>query len=67
VQQLAEVEKEYKGRYVSVEAPKGDKNAHDDYIDSLALACALTKDFGQVHEVEQWNSNPLLERASARR
>jgi hypothetical protein len=66
VQQMAEVEKTYKGRYLVVEAPKSDKNAHDDYIDSLALACWLTHDFGQIHEVEVWSHNPLLERSSAR-
>lgn len=66
MQQLTEVEKEYVGKYVKVEAPKGDKNAHDDYVDSLALACWMTHDFGQVHEVVEWSSNPLLERSTAR-
>lgn len=61
-QQLSEVEKEYKGKYVLVGAPKGEKNSHDDYIDSLALACALTKDFGQQMEVVEWANNPFLER-----
>lgn len=61
-QQLSEVEKEYKGKYLLVGAPKGEKNAHDDYIDSLALACALTKDFGQESEVVEWGHNPFLER-----
>lgn len=63
-QQLSEVEKDYKGKYILVGAPKKEKNSHDDYIDSLALACALTKDFGQQMEVQVWNQNPLLERAS---
>lgn len=61
-QQLSEVEKEYKGKYLLVGAPKGEKNSHDDYIDSLALACALTKDFGQESEVVEWGHNPFLER-----
>jgi len=67
VQQLSEVEKEYRGRYLLVGAPKNEKNAHDDYLDSLALACALTKEFGQTLEVEMWNSNPFLERGLSRR
>ena len=62
VQQMSDVEKEYKGKYLMVAAPKNEKNAHDDYIDSLALACFLTKEFGEQNEVEQWNSNPLMER-----
>lgn len=62
VQQMADVEKTYKGKYLLVGAPVNEKNAHDDYIDSLALACSLTKEFGQNMEVEVWNTNPLLER-----
>ena len=66
VQQLTEVEKEYKGKYIVVEAPRNDKNAHDDYVDSLSLGCWMTHDFGQVHEVVEWTHNPLLERSTAR-
>lgn len=66
VQQLAEVEKEYKGKYIQVGAPRNDRNAHDDFVDSLALACSLTKEFGQELEVQVWNSNPLMERYSLR-
>jgi hypothetical protein len=62
IQQMSDVEKEYRGKYLLVGAPKNEKNAHDDYIDSLALACSLTKDYGQQMEVQVWNSNPLLER-----
>jgi hypothetical protein len=65
-QQLAEVEKEYKGRYLTVGAPKNERNAHDDYIDSLALACSLTKDFGEAAHVEVWNTNPFFDRHSRR-
>jgi hypothetical protein len=61
-QQMADVEKEYRGKYLLVGAPKGEKNAHDDYVDSLALACWLSKEFGQELEVEVWSHNPLLER-----
>jgi len=64
--QMSNVEKEYKGRYLLVGAPPNEKNAHDDYIDSLALATFLTKEFGQIAEVEQWTSNPLMERMNYR-
>jgi hypothetical protein len=66
IQQITEVEKEYKGKYIVVEAPRNDKNAHDDYVDSLALGCWMTHQFGQVHEVVEWTNNPLLERSTAR-
>lgn len=66
IQQLTEVEKEYKGKYIVVEAPKNDKNAHDDYVDSLALAAWMTAGFGQIAEVIEWTTNPLLERSTAR-
>ncbi len=62
IQQMSDVEKVYKGKYLLVGAPENEKNAHDDYIDSLALACSLTKDFGQELEVQVWNVNPFLER-----
>lgn len=62
VQQMADVEKEYRGKYLLVGAPKNEKNSHDDYIDSLALACSLTKEYGQVAEVEVWSHNPFLSR-----
>lgn len=66
VLQMSEAEKQYRGKYVSVEAPRGERNAHDDYVDSLALAAWMTHDFGQVLEVEQWNSNPLYARPRER-
>lgn len=66
VQQMADVEKEYRGKYLLVAAPKNDKNAHDDYVDSLALGCSLTKEFAQNMEVEVWNTNPFLERGIGR-
>jgi hypothetical protein len=62
IQQMSDVEKTYKGKYLLVGAPENEKNAHDDYIDSLALACSMTKEFGQELEVTVWNNNPLLER-----
>jgi hypothetical protein len=49
-QQMEDLEKKFEGPYVLAEAPKA-ADAHDDYADSLALACVLTKDF-TLPEVE---------------
>jgi len=62
VKQMESVEKIYQGRHLMVAAPRGERNSHDDYVDSLALACFLTKDFGAQNTVEEWSSNPFLER-----
>ena len=43
-QQMEDLEKVYQGKYLMAQAPN-EKNAHDDYCDSVALACILTKDF----------------------
>jgi hypothetical protein len=43
-QQFEDLEKIHKGKYVMAEAPN-ERDAHDDYPDSLALATILTKDF----------------------
>ena len=40
-QQMADVEKVMKGQFLLVEAPN-EREARDDYVDSLALACATT-------------------------
>ncbi len=53
-QQMEDLEKKFEGPYVLAAAPKA-ADAHDDYCDSLALACVLTKDFS-MPEVEQSNS-----------
>lgn len=42
-QQMIDAEKQFKGANVLVAAPD-EAGAHDDYVDSLALACALTAD-----------------------
>ena len=42
-QQMGDVEKVMKGQYLLVEAPN-EREAHDDYPDSLALACACSMD-----------------------
>lgn len=40
-QQMIDVEKKYEGAHLLVAAPD-EPEAHDDYVDSLALACCLT-------------------------
>jgi hypothetical protein len=40
-QQMADAEKVMKGQYLLIEAPH-EREAHDDYVDSAALACATT-------------------------
>jgi hypothetical protein len=40
-QQMADAEKQMKGQYLMVAAPN-EREAHDDYVDSAALACACT-------------------------
>lgn len=42
-QQMVDAEVKYKGPNFTVAAPD-EAHAHDDYVDSLALACALTQD-----------------------
>jgi terminase large subunit-like protein len=64
IQQMSEVEREYRGKYLLVGTPKNEKNSHDDYVDSLALACSLTIDMGGVPEVEQWSTNPFFQRGT---
>lgn len=49
-QQMADLQKEFTGPYVLAAAPN-EADAHDDYADSLALACALTVEF-ELPEVE---------------
>lgn len=53
-QQMEDLEKKFEGPYVLAEAPR-EADAHDDYADSVALACSLTKEF-QIPEVEVSNS-----------
>ena len=43
-QQMEDLEKVHKGPHVLAAAPN-EREAHDDYCDSLALTCILTKDF----------------------
>lgn len=50
-QQMEDLEKNFTGPHVTAEAPR-EADAHDDYPDSLALACILSKEF-TMPEVEQ--------------
>lgn len=43
MQQMTDAEKDFKGSNFLVHAPD-EPHAHDDYVDSLAIACAMTKD-----------------------
>jgi hypothetical protein len=55
-QQMENLEKDHKGKYVLAHAPE-EKGAHDDYPDSLALGCWTTRDFS-LPEVEV-SENPF--------
>lgn len=43
-QQMIDAEKSFKGPYIKIAAPD-EAEAHDDYVDSAALACSLTAEF----------------------
>jgi hypothetical protein len=49
-QQMTELEKKYQGPYMLTEAPS-EAGAHDDFPDSLALACIVSKNFS-MPEIE---------------
>jgi hypothetical protein len=53
-QQMTDAEKVMKGQYLLIEAPN-EKEAHDDYVDSAALACACSL-LETVPEVEVLSS-----------
>lgn len=55
-QQMTDVERVMKGQYMLVQAPENEREAHDDYVDSLAIACALTMSMQETGTVEQFNS-----------
>lgn len=59
-QQMEDLEKEFKGPYVMAQAPD-EAHAHDDYADSLAMACVLTQGDFEMAEVEV-TENFLLRR-----
>ena len=53
-QQMADAEKVMQGQYLLIQAPE-EREAHDDYVDSAALACACTM-LESVPYVEQLDS-----------
>lgn len=53
-QQMTDAEVHYKGPNFTVEAPK-ENYAHDDFVDSLAIACSLTADL-VMPEIEATSS-----------
>lgn len=60
-QEMEDLESEYKGPYFLAKAPNA-TNAHDDYPDSLSMACILTKmDYEEAEEAEV-SSNILYQR-----
>lgn len=59
VGQMTDLEKKYQGPYMMAEAPD-ETGAHDDFADSLALACVLSQD-GALPEVEV-SDNVLMAR-----
>jgi hypothetical protein len=60
IQQMGDLEMQYRGPNFAAAAPD-EAHAHDDYADSLALACVLTKDL-TLPTIEVSN-NPFFARS----
>ena len=60
IQQMADLEVKYQGPNFLAAAPD-EAHAHDDYPDSLAIACSLTKDL--VMPTMEVSANPFFSRA----
>lgn len=58
-QQMVDAEKVFKGPNLMVQAPD-EAHAHDDYVDSLAIACALTQDL--VMPTVEVSNSPFFSR-----
>jgi hypothetical protein len=56
-QQMTDAEVQYRGANFTVAAPK-EAHAHDDFVDSLAIACSLTKEL--VMPTVEVFSNPFF-------
>jgi hypothetical protein len=56
-QQMTDAEVQYKGPNFLVAAPD-EAHAHDDFVDSLALACALTQEM--VMPTVEVSSSPFF-------
>jgi hypothetical protein len=48
---MEDAEKVIKGNYMMIQAPDDSRDSHDDYVDSLAIACAMSLD-QTVAEIE---------------
>lgn len=59
-QQMVDLEKKYQGKYMLAAAPE-EAEAHDDYPDSLAIACAMTIE-AQLPEIEV-SESPFVTRS----
>lgn len=57
MQQMLDAEKKFSGQFFTVAAPE-ETGAHDDYVDSLSIACAMTLDL-TMPEVQQ-SSSPFF-------
>lgn len=60
IQQMSDLQLSYKGQYMLAEAPN-ESGAHDDFCDSLALACVLTTEQHEI-PVAQVADNPFYRR-----
>jgi hypothetical protein len=58
--QMEGLEKDYKGQHMVCQHPQDDKEAHDDYCDSLGL-CNLAADYDSMMEIEE-SDNIAFER-----
>lgn len=57
-QEMEDLEIVFKGPYVLAEAPSI-RDAHDDYADSLAIGCVLTRDHEEETSVVEVSQNPF--------
>lgn len=65
-QEMEDLEIVFKGPYVLAEAPSI-RDAHDDYADSLAIGCMLTRDRGEETSVVEVSVNPFYRDRGRRR
>lgn len=61
-QEMEDLEIVFKGPYVLAEAPNA-RDAHDDYADSLAIGCFLTRDREEETSVVEVSVNPFYRRS----
>lgn len=61
INQLGELQKDYRGANLAVSHPD-ERNAHDDYPDAVALAVFATRDKGEVDMTETKSRDSLMSR-----